>query len=1074
MGSSDRRVVGDGSSPRGALVVGREAELSQLDACLSEIAIRGPVIVDIHGEAGIGKSRLLLEAGRRAQSAGFGVHIGTCHEAMAVPYLPLLVAFSALTAELPALAHVRASTDAGVGVSETVHGTFLIDLGLQLVAAARRRPLVIVVDDLHWADQGTLDLIAHLAAAWTFEAAREPVPISLVVAHRTVVPEGVARVLDRLSREPRWRGLALGGLAEPALHELITSATGEPPSRNLLHEVAEASGGNPFVVKTMVQRLIDVGRVVSRGGRLVKVNAAEPVVALAGLDEELTHSLNRLDPACHDALVVAAFLGAEGELADLEAMTSLSAEDLDDLTTQAARAGVISVDATTYRFEHPQLRRLLIDTPVGRERSRLHLRAADQLERSDRTGRTDRVIELARHLRLAGSQVDPSRLARCNAEAGWRALTLGAWSEAATAFEASLIASGDSEVEGQDRLAVLIGCGRAHFRDHNLEAAEPRLEEAVALAEARGDLEAMTGAAVALARGRLTLAGGSNTAAMAPLERALGAGPLDARLRCNVLALQAEVLFAMNEFDRAMDLCDDARDLARALGDDVLVAAVDQAAGLQHLGRLEFAEATSRLVEGAAAAVRGGDQWLATTLMGRVSIARFGAGDLAGAAEAATDHSREAAALHNWSDHSLSSALLVSICAVEGRFAMAEHHGAVSLQSFRWSEYQFTPPLLFPALAAARAARGDFNAATAALLDWSEAGGRGLVPVRVLVALASGSPVAIAELPPWRPIGRRNHGIALAPIVAQVELAVALGDRELVDDVLPTIVDLWERGVRWTLQWPACIARLAAAASRIAGDLDSARRWLDDAEDATRLGAAPAEGARVALERARVLAASGDGAAAVGDAYAAAVLAADASGLLPLLAGALAEQRDLLGPASPASVTPGRRRRVVMVTDLVDSTPLLMRLGDEGYLDLFRYLGHVVRRRVGEHGGVEFKHLGDGIDVWFDGAVSAVRCAQAVVADLAEHNTASPDRALHLRCGLAAGEAVGDEAGDIFGRTVVEAARICALAVGGQVLIDDAIRRAIEGTSIAARFVGEVELKGLPGPARLHEVLLPV
>ena len=163
-----------------------------------------------------------------------------------------------------------------------------------------------------------------------------------------------------------------------------------------------------------------------------------------------------------------------------------------------------------------------------------------------------------------------------------------------------------------------------------------------------------------------------------------------------------------------------------------------------------------------------------------------------------------------------------------------------------------------------------------------------------------------------------------------------------------------------------------------------------------------------------------------------------------------------------------------MVTDLVDSTPLLMRLGDEGYLDLFRFLGHVVRRRVAEHGGLEFKHLGDGIDVWFDDPVSAVRCAQAVVADLTEHNAASPDRALHLRCGLAAGEAVGDEAGDIFGRTVVEAARICSLAVGGQVLIDDAIRRAIEGTTIGARFLGDVELKGLPGPARLHEVLLPV
>ena len=129
-----------------------------------------------------------------------------------------------------------------------------------------------------------------------------------------------------------------------------------------------------------------------------------------------------------------------------------------------------------------------------------------------------------------------------------------------------------------------------------------------------------------------------------------------------------------------------------------------------------------------------------------------------------------------------------------------------------------------------------------------------------------------------------------------------------------------------------------------------------------------------------------------------------------------------------------------------------------------------MRRRLAGHGGVEFKHTGDGMCAWFASASDAVQCALGIRDDLDRVAAAQPDVPLVVRMGLAAGEPV-DAGDDLFGLAVVVAARICALAAPGQIYVADEIARLTRGKPLAFQEVGSFGLKGLPGTTTVFEAL---
>jgi class 3 adenylate cyclase len=163
--------------------------------------------------------------------------------------------------------------------------------------------------------------------------------------------------------------------------------------------------------------------------------------------------------------------------------------------------------------------------------------------------------------------------------------------------------------------------------------------------------------------------------------------------------------------------------------------------------------------------------------------------------------------------------------------------------------------------------------------------------------------------------------------------------------------------------------------------------------------------------------------------------------------------------------------RSIMFTDIVGSTELTQRLGDEGAMLFVDTHDSIVRDALETCEGREVKHTGDGIMASFISAAAAVRCACRIQTALAEHREKYPDVPLQVRIGLAAGEPV-EKRNDLFGSTVQLAARLCAHAEVGQVLVSNAIAELCDGKGFSFDDKGQTLLKGFSEPVHARAALV--
>jgi class 3 adenylate cyclase len=154
--------------------------------------------------------------------------------------------------------------------------------------------------------------------------------------------------------------------------------------------------------------------------------------------------------------------------------------------------------------------------------------------------------------------------------------------------------------------------------------------------------------------------------------------------------------------------------------------------------------------------------------------------------------------------------------------------------------------------------------------------------------------------------------------------------------------------------------------------------------------------------------------------------------------------------------------RTIMFTDIVGSTEMCSRHGDDAAIIMLGTHDQIVRAALGDHKGREVKHTGDGIMAAFNSAAGAVRSACQILTGLQDHNAAGPEFEVMVRIGISAGEPV-EQAADLFGSTVQLAARLCAQAEPGQVLVSNVVADLCIGKNLKFTDVGEVELKGFEG-----------
>jgi class 3 adenylate cyclase len=188
----------------------------------------------------------------------------------------------------------------------------------------------------------------------------------------------------------------------------------------------------------------------------------------------------------------------------------------------------------------------------------------------------------------------------------------------------------------------------------------------------------------------------------------------------------------------------------------------------------------------------------------------------------------------------------------------------------------------------------------------------------------------------------------------------------------------------------------------------------------------------------------------------------------------------LLGPGevnnSGAVLIPGADDhdtgiRSILFTDIVGSTEMTSRFGDDAAMAMLGVHDHIVRTAVGGNKGREVKHTGDGIMAAFHSAACAVRSACQIVGGLRTHNEGSPEYPVVVRIGISAGEPV-EQHEDLFGSSVQLAARLCAQAEPGQILVSNVVADLCMGKNLKFCDAGECELKGFqqPIPTRAVEI----
>ena len=446
-----------GSAPD--VFVGRREELGWLAGALQDSMHGHPRVVLLRGEAGIGKTRLLRELRRVALRSDVATCLGRAYEDVAIPYLPFEPLFEeigrrALHATPSAagdIAVVRELLRGGAARSQS-EGRRAAEPAEEALAVfpaacratlelARRRPTLVILDDLHWADQASLHLFAHLVFGALDAGLQGPLRLMLVAAHRPLEPtHRLASVVARIEREAIGCTLEVGGLRSPELGELVAGITLAVPSRDLLAKVSRATRGNPLYVREMILSLAKRGLIRGEQGRL-EADAKLPDLSVP---EQITRAVaaraENLTEECRRALFLASFLGDRFSAERLAALGGWDADALLDVLQEGARHGFLAADGDDFVFDHSLVRQAFqADTP-GRRRRQIHAQIAALLAREAAGAGGAVSREIAQHLLEADDAADPAELARHARLAGDAARQAQAQAEAAGFYEAALAA----------------------------------------------------------------------------------------------------------------------------------------------------------------------------------------------------------------------------------------------------------------------------------------------------------------------------------------------------------------------------------------------------------------------------------------------------------------------------------------------------------------------------------------------------------------------------------------------------------------------------------------------------------
>ncbi len=1103
----------------GGIFVGREKELDEMRGYLEETLSGHGRTAMLVGEPGIGKTRTSEELTTYARLRNVQVLWGRCYESEAMPaYWPwvqvirsyvhdrdpatLMSQMGSAAAEIAQVVSDVRERLPGLPVSpssDPEQARFRLFDGITqfLKNATKAQPMVVVLDDLHWADKSSLLLLQFLARE--IRSSR-----LLVIGTYRDVEVGrqhpLSQTLAELNREHLMQRIVLRGLSEEDIARFVYMTSGIEPPQALVKAVYKETEGNPFFVNEIVRLLVSDGR-LDHAGDVSSWSVTIP----QSVKEVVGRRLNHLSPDCNQALTAGAVIGREFDLDILKDVCKMPEDRVLDLLEEADAARVIAeVQGTMgrYVFTHALIRETLSSELSTTRRVRLHRQIAQTLEALHGQKPDAYLAQIAYHYFEGAQSGDVDKAVQYSRLAGDKAMASVAYEEAATHYENALQAlhlddAGDKTLECD----LLLALGDAQWKAGEPAASRQTYMLAAEMARAQGFADKLAMAALGIG-GLIVVGTQVDTALIAFIEEVLPVLPdgLDS-LRSRLLSrLAQEVGGAAGRPDpaRALELSEKSLALARKSGDRLALVAALQ-------GRYFVASTPERLQERLALAkelvtIAGDDQEMLPVAGSQLLMSLFETGQVA---EADSEFERLMAKARDLRQHLSIWQLTVyasTRALARGKLAEAEGLAAQALAIGQRVQPQ-TAMLVFGVQVLA--VRGEQNR------------------LAELEAIIKSNADAVPEIPAYRAVipfmyselGREGDARqAFDEMIADGYIAKLPADGfrlialALLSEVATYLIDKDNAQVLYDLIAPFNHVHVTifpamgsfGSCSHYLGQLAmTLERWRDAErhfEDALHENAALDSRMRLAhtqCEFARMLLRRGGH----GDHARASQLLTDALtigqdvGAKAIVEQALAIKVKLQGLDSASvessidtiadSVSqerPDLRRHAapdgtvtLIFSDIEGSTVLTEKLGDKQWMSLLKEHNDIVRRELRAHHGFEVKSEGDGFMLAFQSAAQALRCAIAIQRDLTARNASAAEE-IKVRMGLHTGEVIR-EANDFFGKNVILAARIAGQAHGGQILASAIVKAIAES---AGDFVfadrSERELKGLTGVYETYEV----
>jgi len=595
--------------------VGRDAEAGELRRLLDRMLTGQGGMVLIGGEPGVGKTRLARELLAAARERGCICLTGHCYEMEgAPPFMPFVeiveqtvhmvpqaarAAMGEYAAEIaamvPSLRRSYSDIPPLPDVPTEQQRRLIFGAFLEYIRRGNQKsPGVFLLDDLHWADEPTLQLLLHTAPHIA------QMRLLVVGTYRDVeldVKRPFAKTLESLLRQRFATRIALRRLDESGVLHLLSAMSGSPAPSGLVKAVFRETEGNPFFIEEVYQHLSEEGKLFDASGAWKTDLRVDTIEVPEGVRLVIGRRLDRLGEQARKVLTAAAVIGRTFPLDLLGAIVDVSEDDVLEAVEEAEGAQLVAAETSQrtprYGFVHELIRTTLVNGLSLPRRQRLHLKIADALERLRAASLESQASVLAHHLYQAGAAADAQRTAKALKLAGTRALAAAAFEEGLETFD-NLIAL---ELTEDDPL-LAAACehrGHALFALGRHEESVAAYDRALTIYSALGDDSGI---------GRAAFGEGNNYAwrgfvseARAPLARGLQAlSPQAERERGLLLSWLAATLMTRATVDEGMGHMAEAVAIAERLDDPAAIGRIlfGQAASYRMVSRSDQAIAIAR------------------------------------------------------------------------------------------------------------------------------------------------------------------------------------------------------------------------------------------------------------------------------------------------------------------------------------------------------------------------------------------------------------------------------------------------------------------------------------------------